>query len=239
MAFGIYDEQRNFIIPHPEVRLPVLLIVESAICAAWDLLRNSPRAGFDLLTAKEDEVTLELHEALCDRVFKMGIVEGFDAKIFSLPEREPKIRNYDRTRPDKMPDLMVRLLGRPAGIKNTQDGLFIECKPLDSKHPVRMHYLDKGLARFIRGDYAWAMTVAMMLGYAKEGYAIAAKLIPALTNWPEGTALTVTARPCAHSKAGAASEAVHTTEHTRGFRYLETRRGAPPITIRHLWLRRD
>jgi len=239
MAFGMYDEQEFCALPHPEVRLPVLLIVEDAICAAWELMRTKPRAGFDLLTAEEDAITLELHEALFDRVFDRGIVSGFDANVFMTVDRETKVRNYNYERPDKMPDLLVRLVGRPAGIRNTQDGLFIECKPIDSRHAVRTHYLEKGLVRFIRGDYAWAMTNAMMLGYASDGYTIAAKLIAPLQKWPEGAATNDIARPCAHSKASKVSEVVHSSTHTRNFKYIENGRVAPPITIRHLWLKRD
>ena len=239
MAFGFYDEQEQCVLPHPEIGLPVLLIVENALCAAWDLLRTHPRAGFDLLTAGEDAITLELHEALYDRVFKHGIVEGFDAKVFSSVEREPKVRSYDYGHPDKMPDLLIRLVGRPAGIRNTQDGLFIECKPVDSQHGVRGHYCDKGLVRFICGEYAWAMINAMMVGYTKEGYTVSAKLMKALKGWPQGMPTSGVARPCAHSKASLTSEVVHSTEHARKFKYCETKQAAPQITIRHLWLKRD
>jgi hypothetical protein len=228
------------VLPHPEIGLPVLLIVENALCAAWGLLRTHPRAGFDLVTAAEDAVTLELHEALSDRVFRKGIVEGFDSGLFATVEREPKVRNYDYRHPDKMPDLLVRLVGRSPGVRPTQDGLFIECKPVDSKHAVSGHYCNKGLIRFVRGDYAWAMPIAMMVGYAKDGYTVSAKLIPALRGWPPGTAAASSVpQPCPHSKASMASEAVHLTEHARSFQYIDTNQTAPHITIRHLWLRRD
>jgi hypothetical protein len=239
MTIGFYDDPEWRVLQHPEIRLPVLLVVENALCAAWDLLRARPRAGFDLLTAGEDAITLELHEALLDRVFKKGVVEGFDSGLFATVEREPKVRNYDYRRPDKMPDLLVRLVGRPPGIRNTQDGLFIECKPVDSKHAVSGHYCNKGLIRFVQGDYAWAMPVAMMVGYAKDGYTVSARLVPALKDWPLRVTHSSVPRPCPHSKSTFASEAVHLTEHARSFKYPETGQAAPGITIRHLWLRRD
>src|SRR5260370_38454309 len=101
MAFGFYDEQEPSMLPHPEICLPVLLIVENALCAAWDLIRTHPREGFDLLTAGEDSITLELYEALFDRVFKNGIVEGFDSEAFSSVKRERKVRSSDCANPDK------------------------------------------------------------------------------------------------------------------------------------------
>lgn len=239
MAFGFYDEPEPSMLPHPEICLPVLLIVESAVCAAWDLVRTHPREGFNLLTAEEDSITLELYEALFDRVFKNGIVEGFDAKVFSTVEREPKVRNHDYGHPDKMPDLLVRLVGRPDGIRNSQDGLFIECKPVDSDHAVRGHYYNKGLIRFVLGDYAWAMVNAMMVGYTKNGYTVSAKLIPALRQWPDGASANRDPRHCPQSKATLISEAVYLTDHSRTFKYPEANQPAPDITVRHLWLRRD
>jgi len=53
MAVGFYDDPEWRVLPHPKIGLPVLLIVENALCAAWNLLRTYPRKGFDLLTADE------------------------------------------------------------------------------------------------------------------------------------------------------------------------------------------
>jgi hypothetical protein len=133
----------------------------------------------------------------------------------------------------------VRLIGRPQSIKNTQDGLFIECKPVDSAHAVLAHYCAKGLARFIRGEYAWAMTNAMMVGYTRVGYTIPLKLKGALQGWPLASSDGCMLRSCTRSEATAISEIVHLTDHDRDFKYMETQRKAPRITIRHLWLNRD
>ena len=239
MSFGFYGDPDRHLPPHPAIGLPVLLIVENAICAAWNLLRTHPRQGFDLLTADEDKLTHELYEALFDHVFTKGVAAGFDARLFSNVEREPKIRNYDRLHLDKMPDLLVRLVGRPPGVRNTQDGVFIECKPIDLTHGVLGKYCNKGLIRFVRVDYAWAMLSATMVGYVRGSYTISAKLLPALKNWPPGAPVDTIPHPCPRSKASSISEIVHVTEHSRSFSYIETSEPAPGITIRHLWLRRD
>ena len=237
MPVGFYDNQIWQGLPHPPICLPVLLIVENALCAAWNILRTYPREGFILQTANEDAITLELHEALYDRVFKSGMVAGFDANLFSSVERDSKVRSYDHKHPDKMPDLLIRLVGRPSGIRNTQDGFFIECKPVDAAHRLRTHYCEKGLTRFIKGEYAWAMTTAMMVGYSKAGYSVATNLAKVLRDWPQGTACVLEA--CPHSKASPNSEVVHSTQHARSFNYLGTTTRAPDITMRHLWLMRD
>ena len=238
MALGLYSGTGFLKLPHPPIRLPILLVVENAICAAWEILRTRPRPGFDLATATEDTITFELQEALVDEVFSSGVVPGFDDEVFSIPEREAKVRSFDYGHLDKMPDLIIRLIGRPAGIRRTQDGLFVECKPIDKKHPLREHYCTKGLLRFTTGQYAWAMSTATMVGYSNADYGLSAKLTEVLNDWPTQGAKTALS-PCAGSKAGPNSEIVHLSEHPRTFKYVETKRLAPNITIRHLWLRRD
>jgi hypothetical protein len=131
MSLGFFEDRGKITLPHPPIALAVLLIIESALCAAWELLRTDPRPGFDLRTAKEDEITLELQEAVFDRVFDKGIIPGFDRQLFSAVIRAQKVRNYNYSILDKMPDLTITLVNRPAGIINSQDGIFVECKPVD------------------------------------------------------------------------------------------------------------
>jgi hypothetical protein len=235
MRYGFYEGIP--VLPHPEIPQSVLLVVEEALCEAWERLRTTPQVDFDLLKADEDTVTLKLYEILCDEVFGRHIVGGFSRELFDMPAREPKIRNYDGTKPDKMPDMLIRLVDR-SSVVNSQDGLFIECKPVDAKHSIGVHYCNKGIARFVLGEYAWAMTTAMMVGYVMSGYTISSNLTAVLK---VRTKLQTVEFPSAlqHSKPGKNSEVVHVSRHLRPFRYLENGQQAPAITLRHLWLRRD
>lgn len=236
MAHGAYEATE---LPHPPISSWVSLVVEKAIRKAWQLIRQRPRAGFDLARATEDPLTHELYEVLYDVVFKHALVKGFNRRLLRAVVREPKVRSYNRGSLDKMPDLVIALIGREHAAIPSQDGLFVECKPVDADHAVGVHYCDKGLIRFVNGDYAWAMQEAMMVGYAREGYTIRPKLSKAL----EERMTTIPTRrlptPCSESKATRFSEPVHITEHGRAFEYIETGRQAPSITIRHLWLKRD
>lgn len=238
MAHGLSKAMRP---PHPSIAPWVFLIVEKAIRRAWRLLRKQPREGFDLSAAKEDELTHELYEVLYDVVFTQALVKGFNRELLRAVVREPKVRSYDRGSLDKMPDLLIALAGRGPVAIPTQDGVFIECKPVDADHPVGSCYCDKGLIRFVNGDYAWAMQEAMMVGYAREGYSISPKLTAALKDKDRGKTIATEAMPspCRWSSAGRFSEAVHASTHGRTFIYVGTENHAPPITIRHLWLRRD
>lgn len=238
MELGFYKELLPEL-PHPPISLRILLIVEAAIRTAWGVLRAGLRTGFDLASATEDPITHGLYEVLYDDVFATGRVEGFDGSVFTVVTRETNVRNYDASSLDKQPDLLIGLVNRPPGIKRSQDWLFIECKPVDAGHTVGACYCGKGLIRFVIGEYAWAMTEAMMVGYAREGYTILPKLESALRERLDKIPTSAFPKPCASPKAGAFGEPVCITKHGRTFRYVETGAEAPPITIRHLWLRRD
>lgn len=233
------DGSEGIRLPHPPLSLRVHLVVESAICAAWDLMTNRGRPGFALQTANEDSVTHELYKRLYDEVFNNGVVDGFDNEVFASMRREPKVSNYDGRSPDKMPDLLVEFIDRPAGVMNSQHGLFIECKPVDRKHPAGSAYCDEGLIRFVRGDYAWAMQSAMMIGYARNGYSLVPKLSEALvSNRKEPIPTTFGPESCPQTTATAIAEQVAISKHQRTFNYIENNSPAGEIIIRHLWLRR-
>ena len=240
MTLEMFEESNGGVqLPHPPLSLRVHLVVESAICAAWELMTHHGRPDFNLQSANEDTVTLELYERLYDEVFNKGIVDGFDREVFASIHREPKIRNFNRLHPDKMPDIFLDFIDRPAGVMNSQHGLFIECKPIDRQHPTGSAYCDEGLVRFVRGDYAWAMQSAMMIGYAREGYSLVPKLSEALaSNRNELIPTSFGPESCPRTRATAIAEQVAVSKHQRKFNYIEDNSPAGIIVIRHLWLNR-
>ncbi|MEO7300902.1 MAG: hypothetical protein ABI042_20240 [Verrucomicrobiota bacterium] len=237
MAQGFYEN--NLELPHPPISLSVFLVVEAALRATWDLMRTKPNPNLQLLSEDEDPVTCELSERMCNEVFNRGVVDGFDRSLFAKPTRESKLKNYNGKNQDKMPDLLIDLVDRPVVRIPAQDWLFVECKPVQSGRSAGAHYCDKGIIRFVRGDYAWAMPSALMVGYVTENYTLSKKLIVALKKRKSTLPTLDFPTPCAHSPVTRWSEPVHISKHGRTFRYDETNRPAPPIVIRHLWLRRD
>ena len=236
MAHGFYRVETK--LPHPPINLRVCLIIEMALRKAWELMREKPRNGFDLNSALEDPITQELQERLLNEVRKDCLVEGFDRQLFPAIPRAPKHPNYEGKYIDRMPDLAIALVDRKNIGLPSEDELFIECKPVDKTHPVGQKYCHDGLIRFVRGDYAWAMVDAMMIGYVREGYNINPKLVKALQK--SKTIITLQPpTPCIKSFPTAYSEVTHITRHDRSFPYPESGEQAPPITIRHLWLKRD
>jgi hypothetical protein len=238
MSYGFYHDE-HVAIPHPPIPLAMCLIVEEAVRVAWERLKNRNPPRIDLRTADEDVVTHELYETLFDEVFGKNLVSGFDEERFTVVTREAKVRNFDGTKLDKMPDLLVGIAGRNDVYKRTQDWLFVECKPIDASHTVGVHYGAKDIARFIRGEYAWALPNALMVGYASTGYNLEPKLSDGLSERAKEFGVIDLPKVCSKSKAMSTSAWTYVTQHRRTFNYQETGKVAPPIHLRHLWLQRN
>ena len=241
MAIGMYiPGTPSGQLPHPPISTAVIQIVEQAITKAWELIVTNPRPGFDLANAIEDKRTHELHKVLCDIVRKPGLVEGFDLAVFGGIVRGPDVASYNERSIKKQPDLLVLFAvnSRECMLPH-QDGVFIECKPVDTQHPLKAHYYKKGIVRFIRGEYAWAMTSALMIGYCKPKFRLDPNLKDVLIKSRGGSTSTPTLIQCRLSRGSSLADVVHISRHDRPFKYIQTGKAAPPIEIRHLWLRRQ
>ncbi len=239
MGHGFFRDESDLPLPHPPIPWPLLLKIEEAIGVAWGLLRGQPPEEFDLQTAEENEITHKLQTALFDRVLRDRLVTGFDRQVFTVGTRGTELQNFDGTRRDMKPDLLIGFLARPEVRVPTQDWLFIECKPIGTKHDVTRHYCRKGITRFLKGEYAWAMTQALMVGYASAGFELSTTLKEALKHGEAEFHVESQLRECQRTERTLFSHDVHISRHRRGFPYPETGVTAPSITLRHLWLKRD
>lgn len=234
------DTAENVKLPHKAISEQACLVVELAIVRAWRWILENPRADFDIANAQENGITHRLHETLFDIVFKNELVDGFNKDVFVIGTRGSELRNFDGSKRDLKPDLLVGFIHRPPVEYPTQDWLFIECKPVDRDHPAGSKYCDEGLIRFVRGDYAWTMQSAMMIGYARAGYSLIPKLSDALVS-KRKTPIPTSFGPeaCALTHATEFAEQVAISKHQRTFNYIENGIPAGIIVVRHLWLKRD
>lgn len=171
-----------------------------------------------------------------NNVLVSGVVGGFTADLFYVG-REEKFASFDGSHPDKMPDLHISV-GRDVSLPS-DDGLFVECKPIDRGHPVGGAYCDKGIIRFVKGEYAWTLTQGMMVGYTSSGYTMPEKLRQAFKGRSLKLRTTGDIQPCPDGPAAGRAQQVHVTVHLRDFVYPSTGVAAPPIILRHLWLGKD
>lgn len=228
MAVGFFTQDIEFTLPHPPIPQRTILLLCKVIRRAWQLLSESPPTGFILHAEKEDTITQMLVEIIENCLRKNGDVDGFDSARFGRVVREPKITNYDKKHPDKMPDIFFDLKREKAPVLSDQDGLFVECKPIDGDHPLFSCYCQNGLIRFVNGDYAWAMQDALMVGYVSGNYSFD-KLTSVLDDPKNVDMKTQT-----HSKAD--NYSIYHSSHDREFEWLESRGEACPISVSHLWL---
>ena len=233
----------RYILPHPPLDFRVTLLIRRVLLRAFEILREQ---SFPLAFAKEDEVTAALCNVIEDRLRQNGEVHGFNTCAYEFVVRQGQWENYNGTVLTKTPDLFFKLRDNEhlrIGVRSRFDGLFIEAKPVDSTHPVGSKYCDDGLIRFVRGDYAWAMQQAMMLAYARDGRTIAKHLLPAMQEPPRLKTLQTVALPTASTSQAAGvcptAEAVHVSQHRRGFPWPHGKGAATDITIYHLWHRCD
>jgi len=236
-TLGVAPEQYQ--LPHPRLGLSVILIIRRVLMRALVLLREQ---NFNLAAATEDQVTAALRGSIENNLRQSGEVAGFNKRTFDTVIRQGQWASFDYKSLTRAPDLFFKLRDdatEPRPVLSEFEGLFIEAKPVDSRHPVGSKYCDDGLIRFVRGDYAWAMQEAMMLAYARDGRTIAGQLIPAMTETSRMSSLATLQLPQGSSTTVACSEAeaVHISLHRRAFSWPNGKGLASDITVYHLWHR--
>lgn len=227
MAVGFFTKGIEFTLPHPPIPQRTILLLCTVIRKAWQLLLESPPDGFILHSANEDTITQVLTEIIENRLRKLGEVDGFNTALFGKVVREPKITNFNKKHPDKMPDLFFDLKRDHCSVLSDQDGLFVECKPVDNKHPLWSCYCKKGLVRFVNGDYAWAMQDAMMIGYVNNN---SFKKLESVFSDAESSIINI------DSCVKIDEYSILHSSHTRKFEWTNDRGQACRIVISHLWL---
>lgn len=201
-----------------------LLLVEDAIVIAWARIS----ARMLLAGRREPEITKALVEELDSLLTDAaGVVPGYDSDVFQTPVRGNEMTNFDGSHIEKRPDIVFRRAGISA-IAKTNHALFVECKRVHNDATLTS-YCTHGIARFVRGDYAWAVSVAMMLGYASSPFTLPKDLE---IHFAAGLA------SCHHALTHPGLSTIGrctASHHDRTFTYPS---GAPPgqIVLRHMWL---
>ncbi len=234
-TLGVAPERYH--LPHPRLGLPVILLIRRVLIRALELLRQQQ---FRLADATEDEVTAALRSVIENDLREAGSVAGFNKRTYEPVVRQGQWANYNGAVLTKTPDMCFKLRhdeGEQLPVIPEFDALFVECKPVDAKHPAGSKYCDDGLIRFVRGDYAWAMQEGMMLAFARDGRTIAKHLIPTMSESARMASLNTLELPTvAVGGLGIASaEPVHISRHERRFSWLHGKGVATDVTIYHLW----
>ena len=222
------------VLPYPPLPPALQRVIRAAIGAAWGIvLREISDGRCD--GSGEVSITIELERALNHLLNEEpSLVPGFSARIFETLVRGGEVVNYDRTSVEKRPDLTFRPAGpAPSGVERSHYGMFVECKLLDATHNTRA-YGDNGIMRFVRGEYAWAMPHAMMIGYVATG-AHRAEDFPQLLG-TDRTRYQLDGNPVLVEVANSPREVTMTSTHTRTWRYPRSNGDPGAVEILHYWL---
>jgi hypothetical protein len=214
----------------------LMVVVQNVMSTAWRVLLEDVRQGdFSISDATEDQITERLHTILRE------LDAAGDSAVLGLtelqtPVREEKISNYDGTHLDKQPDLTFRPMRGRIPCRDTGPvAIFIECKPIDARHPLPSTYCRDGLIRFVNGDYAWGVDRAMMVGYVRNVCALPGGLSTAISAPILSAQMELIGRleELPNTTSG---DAVCQTTHNRPFQLPGTTNPVGQIVVNHLWL---
>ncbi len=220
-------------IPHEDLSDRAKRVIIEAIGDAWSKVRAN--TGDDLSTSKETDLTAALEHYLNRILEDPNHPSGFRGTIFTVI-REASVPTYDGRSLQKEPDLIIRPHAHRVAHFSEYRALYIECKPIYRSDSVAS-YCKKGLVRFVRGEYAWAMPSGMMIAFAQGGRTVPKTLRPHLErNQGRDDPYRTLSMP---RRAAALPDGTYITEHDRAWKYPRTRCTPGRIALMHLWLTAD
>lgn len=219
--------------PYPKYHDGIMVTIEDAIKTAWTTIKFK---GI-ILSGNEDEITLELQDAL-QNMMDTGGRNGFNRKTFQKIVRGGNFKNYDGKHINKQPDLVFQLIEfRPGLTSSLHDAIFAECKIIGDGKSI-VDYIRKGVRRFVDGEYAWAMPYSMMLAYVRDTSTLPSALESSYKRNKDKSKITKCAPKKNTIECCKLSKTVpktYVTIHSR--KWIHPEHGVPDdIEIRHIWL---
>lgn len=218
---------RGVQLPLPAIEATFLEVIAESLSRAFhDVCTDHPGT---VDAGSEAEVTA----LLVTRLNEMLDQDPLLRQLVNCVVRGAETVSFDGSRLEKRPDLSLYLSSREHNFP-----LVAETKILDSTAAkTEVLYCDKGLRRFLEGEYAWANREAIMIAYVRDDSSINGKLTPFLSEAMKlkPPRYSVELLPVAPG-SGASDRAW--SRHGRTFLYTHQSPPAAPGAIRilHLWL---
>ncbi|MGI9229488.1 MAG: hypothetical protein ACR2P9_06485 [Gammaproteobacteria bacterium] len=229
----LFPETSKDSYPFPRWQTEIISVVRRAIWHAWiTVIDGLEQPG----NYPEEALTEKLQLSLTD-LLDSSKCSNFNRQKFSDIEREASYRDFKGKSIKKQPDLIIKPIGRDHGLASSlYNGLFIECKVID--HAKTPHlYIIHGVRRYVDGEYAWAMSHAVMIGYVKNG----AQLPSAIEESVRRNSENETVKRCFPHGTNISNQGddspppVYRTVHPRNWEHSEY--GEPgDIDLDHIWL---
>ena len=219
---------RDIRLPRPAVADIHLQILAEGLREAFDDLCE--REPAKMVSGAEPEVTALLQA----RLNRPAKEESLWSQLVLFVVRGAESISFDGSHLEKRPDLSIYLSDRAQHFP-----LVVEAKILDGASGKTVaSYCDRGLLKFVTGEYAWTNREAFMLGYVRDGSSIDANLTPRLAAGPASNPQAYLVERLPVQVASGGLDLAY-TRHGREFTYPTQ---APPnspgsISVWHLWLR--
>ncbi len=213
-------------LPLPPLQEVHLTFIAEVLTRVWDELLSRRRTT--LLSGAE----IEINALIETRLNALVDEDELWAQLVRCVARGKETVSYDGSHLEKQPDLSIYLTHRTPSFP-----LVVECKLIDAPSKKRIGlYCNEGLARLVRGEYAWAVREAFMLGYVRDGSTILSALEPFLAQSQTRLPDTYRTDVLPKSTRYGASELARSS-HTREFRYIGQPQNRPgAIAVWHLWI---
>ena len=179
----IAELTRGIDLPLPPLHREHLRFIVEALCTAWTVLRE--RHPQVLLHRDEAEITSLLESKLLAFLDE----EPLWSQMVRAVARGRETVSFDGSHLEKRPDLSLFLTCRSAVFP-----LAIESKIIDEANGKTVKlYCDRGVSRFLRGEYAWATCEAIIIRTSeisrlqhqvlRRFYAFRSRLCPLWYGW--------------------------------------------------------
>ncbi|TDX24805.1 hypothetical protein DFO67_12051 [Modicisalibacter xianhensis] len=219
-----------------EIPMFLMAVVQNALAHAWRLLLEEVAEGHFVICGEEEDVITERLYMILDDLYsnEPEVIQGFSS--FQTPVREGNLSNRKGDKLDCQPDLVFRpLRGQLVTRSSAMSAIFVECKPIDSAHPIGSTYCKAGISRFVREDYAWAVDRAIMLGYVRNICPLPGGLAYVLDSKTGRQAYRVE-EGLMYLTRTTHGDDVYSSVHNRGLDTKPSSVNRLPITLHHLWL---
>lgn len=220
---------RGLRLPLPAVDTVHLELIAEGLRRAFHEIRADYHAV--VTTGSEAEVTALLEARLNALVEE----DPFWSHLVLCAVRGKESLSFDGSHIEKRPDLSIYLSSRERNFP-----LIVEAKILDSATSKTVTlYCDKGLHRFLVGEYAWASQEAFMLAYVRDGSSIAGHLTPLLTKDASQISPRYAVQMLPTPTGASTTHDLACSRHARAFAYIHQSplvQHPGPMTVWHLWL---
>ena len=214
-------------LPLPAIADVHLQVLAEGLGEAFNDLRV--RKPVAMASRDEPEVTALIHARLIRMTDERT---SLWSQLVSSVTRGSESVSFDGSHLEKRPDLSIHLSSRD----RSGFPLVVEAKILDASAKTEAAYCGNGLLRFVSGEYAWACSEAIMIGYVRDGSSIAGKLRPFLMKDMAFNTPTYLVQKLPVPVRGGTLDLAH-TRHGRNFLYpCQVPNSPGPISVWHLWL---